>query len=120
MKIICFILTLLTVGCSSPPLYDDARKLNQIELGMDSQKVRLQLGEPRYSVPNDLGFRCAEYTLLKHSANFRDGTATTFFVMFYGGKVIDLGETSCSSAMYSPNFRDHGSYPGKYAKFFKK
>lgn len=110
--------SLTLVACGSPkPLYDDASKMNRLEIGMDVNQVQGLLGNPRTSLANSYGFRCAEYALLKHSANFRQTYPDTFYVMLFKGRVVDMGEHRCSGEMSESNFRQDKSYPGKYARF---
>lgn len=112
--------SLALVACGSQPqqvLYDDASKMNRLEIGMDVNQVQGLLGNPRTSLANADGFRCAEYSLLKHSTNYRQTMPSTFYVMLYKGRVVDMGERHCSSEMSESNFRQNKSYPGKYARF---
>lgn len=109
---------LTLTACGSPRvLYDDAAKMNRIDIGMTTDQVQSVLGTPRTSLANSYGFRCAEYGLLKHSANFRSSYPDTFYVMLFKGRVAAMGENSCASEMHESNFKQDPKYPGKYARF---
>lgn len=112
---------LTLTACGSPRvLYDDAAKMNRIDIGMTTDQVQSVLGTPRTSLANSYGFRCAEYGLLKLSANFRSGYPDTFYVMLFKGRVVDMGQHACSGEMNESNFKQDPKYPGKYARFMSR
>ena len=112
--------SLALVACGTPtPLYDDASKMNRLEIGMDVNQVQGLLGNPRTSLANVDGFRCAEYSLLKHSTNYRQTVPSIFYVMLYRGRTVATGESSCAGEMVDHNFKQDPKYPGKYARFMK-
>ncbi len=112
---------LTLTACGSPRvLYDDAAKMNRIDIGMTTEQVVSVLGNPRTSLANSWGFRCAEYSLIKHSRNFQRTTPDTFYVMLFKGRVVDMGERVCSSEMHESNFKQDTKYPGKYARFMSR
>ncbi|MGV0983398.1 MAG: hypothetical protein ACOYB2_02515 [Limnohabitans sp.] len=109
---------LTLTACGSPRvLHDDAAKMNRIDIGMTTDQVQSILGNPRTSLANSYGFRCAEYGLLKRSANFQSSYPNTFYVMLFKGRVAAMGENSCASEMLDQHFKQDPKYPGKYARF---
>lgn len=115
--------SLALAACGSQPqrvLYDDASKMNRIEISMNVDQVQAILGNPRTSLANADGFRCAEYGLLKKSSNYVNTSPDTFYVMFYRGRTVATGERYCSSEMHESNFKQDPKYPGKYARFMKQ
>lgn len=122
-------LTLTACGSTPPtpqpvarPLYDDAHKMNNLELGMDQQKVTWIMGTPSTSMVNPLGFKCLEYKLLQYSKDFTNRSPDSYFVMLYQGKTIEFGKAGydgCKAELRNSNF-DKGSLgrqSGKYARF---
>ncbi len=126
-KLSAFLISLFVSSCSSTApsaptpvkrLYDDATKLNFINLGMSSSEVTHIMGTPNTSLINPDGFRCTEYKLYKYSTDFKAGTST-YFIMLFEGKVIETGNFPCYEEMSPRHFQKptNQSSGGKYGRF---